>query len=115
PLSAATAQGTFQNLDFESINPNVILSQPPNFVPVADALPSWPAYYGTDLATQTIVNGISLGGVLVTVITPFATSPSPYLTNYVIGGVATVTLDAGVNSILTAQVSAAIAQTGVIP
>jgi hypothetical protein len=110
----ASGQGTFQNLDFESINPDVILSSPPNFVPFADALPGWIGYYGTNLATQAIINGVSLGGVLITVITPFPTSIFNF-TDAVIGGIATATLDGGIKPGAGGQWPAAIAQTGLIP
>jgi hypothetical protein len=107
--SNVRGQGTFQNLDFESINPNVLQSQPPNFVSFANALPDWTGYWGTDVATQAMVNGISVGGVIITVVTPFGAYSSA-----VIDGNATVTLDSGANPSVTAQVPAAIAQTGVI-
>jgi hypothetical protein len=60
----------FQNLDFESAN---VSNLPPNqfeFVPVADGLPGWSAYIGTNELTQVGHNAISLGGANVGVLGP---------------------------------------------
>jgi hypothetical protein len=50
---AAEAQGTFQNLDFESAN---LAASPqeiyPNFVRINSALPGWTAYVGSIQQTQ---------------------------------------------------------------
>src|ERR1035438_9864759 len=58
----ALAQGTFQNLDFESANLSPI---PPRqyggFVPVTDALPGWSGYIGTNQVTTVLHNAVSLG------------------------------------------------------
>jgi hypothetical protein len=52
----------FQNLDFESANVSNLPSGQFEFVPVADGLPSWTAYVGTNELTQVSHNLISLGG-----------------------------------------------------
>jgi hypothetical protein len=67
----ASAQGTFQNLNFEAANiPNGTPAR--SFVPVASALPGWNAYFtsGTGVKTfdtQVAYDGISLGGVAISV------------------------------------------------
>jgi hypothetical protein len=60
------AQGTFQNLDFESANlPN---GTQPGPVLVANALPGWSVYYGTNQVNQIFYNDISLGAPQVTLL-----------------------------------------------
>ena len=69
-VSIAVGQGTFQNLDFESIDLNLVFSSSSQTtVPFAQALPGWTGYYGTNQTTQALMNGISFGGVLITVVT----------------------------------------------
>jgi len=112
----AQGQGTFQNLDFESANlPYPNSPQPPTAVSFADAFPGWIGYAGINQLTTSFNNGVSGGSALVTLITPNTVSLS--LSNYVISGHYTAVLATGVNGIdpVPPFISAAIAQTGLIP
>ena len=109
------AQGAFQNLDFESAS--VVNAPPyqPTMLPIGQVFPSWTAYYGTTPVTQVYFNGFSLGSALVTLIS----SNTMYVGGNVIQGNYTATLSAG-NEVndqgpTGAFVSAAIAQTSLIP
>jgi PEP-CTERM motif len=109
----AAGQGTFQNLNFESASVPNIRSDQTAFVLTTDALPGWTTYSGPYQQSQVLYNGISLGGALVSLVDRHTLGYS----NNVIGGSFTVTLDSGSifingNQIL---VSAAIAQSGMIP
>ncbi len=102
------AQGSFQNLDFESANPGTLTPNPtgPPYalnVPVANALPSWSVYYGDIQQTVVNVNDPSLGAAAVALIGP---QDNPIDGNY------SVLLQPGgsVN-----YISASIAQDGTIP
>lgn len=108
-------QGSFQNLGFESAIVPVTPDRLPVFMPATNALPGWTVYYG-DIYQQSevIYNGVSIGGVLVTLIDRHTFTHS----NSVIRGNFTATLDAG--SLFFGDGSgmiawAAIAQTGTIP
>jgi hypothetical protein len=52
----------FQNLDFESANVSNLPSGQSEFVSVADGLPGWTAYIGTNQLTQVGHNVITIGG-----------------------------------------------------
>jgi len=55
---ASFAQGTFQNLDFESANlPVLPPGQSGGFVPVSDALPGWQVFYGNNPTTPVAMVG----------------------------------------------------------
>src|SRR5580658_11174749 len=60
----ATAQGTFQNLNFEQANIVPIVGNPnyPYAVSVADALPDWTVNYGSVQQTVMLYNDVELGG-----------------------------------------------------
>lgn len=91
-VSAAEAQGTFQNLDFESAT--VATSPPaqfPNLVSIADSLPGWTGYLGTVQQTETEYNVMTLGAANVAVLGPSWTSTQPG----VIDGSYSVLLEAG--------------------
>jgi len=62
-VCSATAQGTFQNLDFESSL--VPQTQPAGFVTVADAFPGWNAFIYTQQLAQVGFNSPSLGSTWV--------------------------------------------------
>src|SRR5580765_562276 len=69
----ADAQGTFQNLNFESVipplNPDINFS-----VPIANALPGWTGYLTGNPVDRVLYNGISLGGPSISLLdaqTPF--------------------------------------------
>jgi len=62
-ILSCCAQGTFQNLDFESANLPVLASgQFGGFVPVSDALPGWRVFYGANVTPESTVayNGITI-------------------------------------------------------
>jgi len=99
-VAAAHAQGTFQNLNFESGNPG-----PDNFafnVPATNALPFWTVYYGNVQQTQIGYNIVTSGTTIV--------SLSGGTSGYAIDGNYSVDLECGV----TAS-AASISQTGLIP
>jgi hypothetical protein len=96
----------FQNLDFESAN---VSNLPPNqveFVSVADGLPGWTAYIGTNELTQASHNLITLGAPNVGVL-----GPQYYTLQF------TQALQGSYSAIIQAGYfdSASIAQTGLIP
>lgn len=63
---SGSAQGTFQNLDFESSSvPN---GTQPGFISAANALPSWSVFYGANQQTQIVYNDVSTGGSQVTLV-----------------------------------------------
>jgi hypothetical protein len=70
-LSSSEAQGTFQNLNFESA---AVVASPvveyPNFVPISTALPDWSAYLGTGQQTQVGYNGPANSTASITLIGP---------------------------------------------
>src|SRR5882672_1013307 len=55
----ASAQGTFQNLDFDATL--IPEDQAPGTVNVTDALPGWTAHFSTNAQTQMGFNAPSLG------------------------------------------------------
>jgi hypothetical protein len=107
----AFAQGTFQNLDFESAN--IPSGTPPLYdFSFGDALPGWSGFYGntsgTTPATFVVYDGMSLGGAMMGIIDtlnvgahPLQGSYSPYL----FGG----------NDPFVGPTSMTISQTGLIP
>lgn len=102
-------QGNFTNLDFESAYglPNPPPTQP-SLEPVANALPGWTVYEGQSTPTEIFFNGISAGGVLVTLVGTNGSGIPPALAgNY------SVTLDAGEGS--SGNIPASIVQSGTIP
>ena len=112
----AVGQGTFQNLNFESATVPVVPPNQPVQVLTTDALPSWTVYADIYQQSQMWYNGESAGGALVSIIDLHTFA----LSNDVIGGSFTVTLDSGtyfINGDINQGIvaSAAIAQTGTIP
>jgi hypothetical protein len=64
--ASARAQGTFQNLDFESAHiPN---GTQPGPIATTNALPGWSVYYGASQVTQISYDDISLGASQVTLV-----------------------------------------------
>lgn len=106
-------QGTFQNLDFESAfnlpTPNPASSAV--FVPFTNALPGWVGYVGTNIQSQAMYNGISLGGALVSLVT----SNTSISAIGVLDGNYTVTLDTGEYGPPLPTWPVAIAQIGALP
>lgn len=108
--SRVNGQGTFQNLDFESANlPSVPVG---GFVSSLSAIPSWTAYYSTNVTTQIWHNNYALGAVNISIIGPGFTGPAPF---NVIQGNYSVLLQSGLDATATTRMSAAIAQIGTIP
>lgn len=102
------AQGTFRNLDFESATVPVLLpGQSGGFVPFNDAFPDWVGFLGTDNASLAAHNGLSAGGVLLSILGP----------NFPVrlDGNFTAALQAGGRFSDGAPVPAALAQIGTIP
>ncbi|HUD82337.1 MAG TPA: hypothetical protein VMQ67_02490 [Candidatus Saccharimonadales bacterium] len=96
---SAFAQGTFQNLDFESANPGTTFSFG---VPVSSAVPDWTVTVGGVQQTQIPVNGPSLGSAQVML----ASTGGPI-----------EPIDGSYSAFLTGNpsVTASISQTGLIP
>jgi hypothetical protein len=68
---AALAQGTFQNLDFESAT--IPAGTPtPSSIPISEGLPGWSAFFiagsTTVPANQVVYDGISLGGAVISIL-----------------------------------------------
>jgi hypothetical protein len=110
--SPVIAQGTFQNLDFESAN--VSPSPPaayPNPVPVASALPGWTAYLGESQQSQVEYNTTTLGVASISLLGPTWNENFPGI----ISGNYSVVLQSGLDNTETIQENASIAQLGTIP
>jgi hypothetical protein len=70
-LSAGFAQGTFQNLNFESpLTPLVVSDPDAHYVTAASALPGWIAYRGTNPTDVVYFNVLSIGSVDVSLLSP---------------------------------------------
>ncbi len=101
------AQGTFQNLAFESAT--LTVSGDPLQVPFTNAFPSWTGQLGPYQATEATYNGIAGGFAAISIIGRNSGSYS----NYVIAGNYTAAISAGFAG--TGFVSTAIAETGMTP
>ena len=107
--AAAQAQGTFQNLGFESaIVP--AYGGLPILIPFTDALPGWTGFRGSDLAAQAAYNGVSLGFAAISIIDHGYTESG----DLVIGGNYTAALSAGFGP-PTGFVATAISQSSLTP
>lgn len=105
---ALLAQGTFQNLGFESANlPAIPDGQPGEFVPFKTAFPFWTGYSGTNILTQALHNDSSGGGPNISILGP------NYSPQYIIAGGYTALLQAGLDPFN--KVDAALAQVGILP
>jgi hypothetical protein len=100
------AQGTFQNLGFESAS---IPANPGVSIPFTNAFPGWVGFLGPYQATDAGYNGISLGFAELSIIDRGSQSYS----NNVIAGNYTAALSAGFAG--TGFVFTAISQTGLVP
>ncbi len=114
------AQGTFQNLDFESATPGTPITGPlgPFYQPVALALPDWTAYVGTVQQTEVLQNDTTVALASVDLFGPNypAAGPSPGIDPGTIDGNYSVLLESGVDPQNNAvNVGASIAQTGTVP
>jgi hypothetical protein len=102
------SQGTFVNLNFENpippLNPDADFS-----VPIANALPGWVGYIGTNQTDRVVYNTISLGEAAIS-LQSATSSHQPIEGNY------SVILQGQFNPLnLPSLTSAGIAQTGQIP
>jgi len=102
------AQGTFQNLDFESAG--IPVGYPPGSdnVPISAALPGWNGLYGNIPTSQVWYDGISTGGAVISVIDAQAPAFAPLQSTYsafLFGG----------PYMSPTLVSAGISQIGVVP
>jgi hypothetical protein len=106
---SASAQGTFQNLDFESAYPNIQPSTAPGMYSVTTALPDWNVYYGANQQyaqqSQMGYQILSTGQTFVTLLGP---TNGPFATS--ISGNFSLLLQGGVTA-----ASASISQTGLVP
>ncbi len=104
----ACAQGTFQNLDFESANvPFVPAGQFGSDVAVSNGVPGWNVYIGSGQAATMLHNNISLGGA-----TEVAIFGPQWFSSQILQGSYTVSLEPATVGPL---VLPAIGQTGRIP
>ena len=106
---SACAQGTFQNLIFESAIVPSLPSGQPAFIPFVDAFPGWNGI--TNPAAQAAYNGISVGAALLSIV-DLHTS---FYSNYVIQGNFTAVLQAGNVNPPETYGPAALFQVGEIP
>lgn len=122
---SAVAQGTFQNLDFESATPGPPLGPPPiggipgvSYQPVNLALPGWTAYIANEQQTEVIQNSYGHGQAQIDLFGPNypAAYQSPGLTPGTIDGNYSVLLQSGADPAnVGALVGASIAQTATVP
>ena len=107
------AQGTFQNLDFESPLGPLNGTGSPLTVPFTNALTGWVGYLGTNQATRVRIDGVNLDNAT------HAILRSNFLNVPLIEGGYTAILQAGRDPnefpIPTTLVSVALAQTGLVP
>src|SRR6185436_19806351 len=87
--SLIQAQGTFQNLGFESADLEPIPSQPFVYVPVSDGIPNWEGFLGTNLVTQVLHNSTTVDLANICILGP------GYNVNAIIEGNYTILLEAG--------------------
>src|SRR5262245_44071430 len=87
---SSLAQGTFQNLDFESATVAPIpAGQSDYFVTFDEALPGWTGFVGTNQATYVWQNDVSLGAPNIAILGPY------WSYNTIISGQYSVLLQAG--------------------
>jgi len=106
---SAGAQGTFQNLGFESANlPAIPHGQYGGSVSSLDALPYWTCFLGTNQVTQVLHNNGTLGNASIDILGPNWSSV------VILEGQYTVVLQPGANG-SGYDVGASISQTGLVP
>jgi hypothetical protein len=114
-VTRVSGQGTFRNLNFEEANlVNPPAPATPTFVAFADAYPGWTGYVSTNQTGQAMLNGVSGGTALMSLVTPNTATGGIYFgsSNDVISGTFTAVLAAGE---FNGLVPVAIAQTGLVP
>src|SRR5438105_3523438 len=90
--SSALCQSTFQNLGFEDADLSAIPPGQATFLPFSQVFPGWVGYYnGTNVASEAVFNGVSLGAPLLSLIS----RSTQFYTNSVIAGSYTAVLSAG--------------------
>jgi len=108
---SAQAQGSFQNLNFESADLTPVpAGQGGGLVPISEGLPGWTGYLGSDQVTQVLQNNLTLGNASIDILGP----------NWSYGGIIqgqyTVVLQPGADPFGSGQeVSASISQTALVP
>jgi hypothetical protein len=110
------AQGTFENLDFESAT--LSPSGGAQYVSIVSALPDWTGFLGTTLQTQVYQNGTTTGGASIDIFGPnyAAAGSQMYYDPGIIDGDFTAMLQAGFGpSNTTSGVNASISQNGTVP
>jgi hypothetical protein len=109
--ASSRAQGTFQNLGFESANLSPIPSgQFGSYVSSIDAIPGWTAYLGTNQLTQVLQNNYTLGDASVDIWGPH------WSFGGIIEGQYTVVLQSGLDTFGSdSNVGASISQTAMVP
>ena len=113
---SAQAQGTFQNLDFESATPSAPIMGPlgPFYQPEGLALPGWNAYLGITQQSEVLQNLYAAGAGSVDIFGPNYTAAGPQGDNPgIIDGKYTVFLQAGAPG--PTEGNASIEQNGTIP
>jgi hypothetical protein len=104
------AQGTFENLDFESAYlPTIPAGQSGGLVSISDALPDWSAAVGSTAVTQILYNSITVGSPSIDIFGPNWDLPPG-----IIGGSYSVALQWGEGPGLVEE-SASLWQDGTIP
>ena len=112
---SATAQGTFQNLDFESaILADIPSGQGGSFVSISDAFPGWTGYIGTNQVTQVRQNNLTLGEPSIDILGPSWSGISGIAANGIISWQYTALLQAGTYPDRP-PADAALAQIGQVP
>ena len=110
----ANAQGSFQDLDFESANLSPIpVNEVLYYVRITSALPGWSAYLGTTPDTQILQNDYTLGEASVDIFGPGNNSGGIGSINGIIDGNYSLMLQAGGTP--TGTGSASIVQNGLVP
>jgi len=78
--AGSSAQGTFQNLDFEQANvPDVPAGQFGTDVSSTDGVPGWTTYIGGDQVTTILHNNDTLGAPAIAILGPFWLAPEEIL------------------------------------
>lgn len=106
---SVAAQGTFQNLDFESPALPLTILDPQRHVEIGQALPHWIGYLGTDQQSQVLYNNLSLGTATLALLGP------EHAFGTVLQGEYGVALQPGLHPSGTSRVGATIAQLGTLP
>ncbi len=114
------AQGTFQNLDFESATPGTPITGPilgASYQPTGLALPGWTAYIGSDKQSEVVQNSYGEGEAEIDLFGPNypAAGNLPSAIPGTIDGNYSVLLQAGGDPQTGLTTSVSIAQTGAVP